>query len=293
MLFTINMNRIAKYLVRSLAVLVFLIGISSCTSESNGDFSEVVKVSLREVGHQLLLANQDSTSLVKPVVAIDELKYQLSFQQDISIDPDSLAALIKNSFQKADLPQDYLVEVIQCADQEVGYSYEMKQQVEKAIVPCGGRILPTACYMVTVRFTKAAVLAKDNSNYLYTLTAVVIFLFVYLLYRRITRSSFEAEDKNYSSLGRFKFYPEQNKLIKEATEIGLTRIECELLAIFVAQPNQIIKRDQLTKQVWEDNGVVVGRSLDTYISKLRKKLQDDDSIKITNIHGVGYKLEIN
>ena len=50
--------------------------------------------------------------------------------------------------------------------------------------------------------------------------------------------------------------------------------------------------EKINKKVWEDNGVFVGRSLDTYISKLRKKLQDDDRIKITNIHGVGYKFEI-
>ena len=47
------------------------------------------------------------------------------------------------------------------------------------------------------------------------------------------------------------------------------------------------------KKVWEDNGVFVGRSLDTYISKLRKILKDDDAIRITNIHGIGYKLEVD
>jgi hypothetical protein len=81
--------------------------------------------------------------------------------------------------------------------------------------------------------------------------------------------------------------------VKKATEISLSKKECELLAIFVAHPNQIIKREDLMKQVWEDNGVFVGRSLDTYISKLRKKLQTDESIKLTNVHGVGYKLEVN
>ena len=65
-----------------------------------------------------------------------------------------------------------------------------------------------------------------------------------------------------------------------------------MLAIFADSPNQIIKRDELSKKVWEDNGVFVGRSLDTYISKLRKKLKEDSSIKITNIHGIGYSLEI-
>ena len=96
----------------------------------------------------------------------------------------------------------------------------------------------------------------------------------------------------YDTLGDFQFYPDQNKLVNGSNEISLSKKECELLAIFIANPNQIIKRDELTKRVWEDHGVIVGRSLDTYISKLRKKLKEDDSIKITNIHGVGYKLEV-
>ena len=82
------------------------------------------------------------------------------------------------------------------------------------------------------------------------------------------------------------------ELIKEAQEISLSKKECEILQIFVANPNQIIKREELTKKVWEDHGVFVGRSLDTYISKLRKKLKADSSIKLKNIHGVGYKMEI-
>ena len=92
--------------------------------------------------------------------------------------------------------------------------------------------------------------------------------------------------KEQTKVGSFQFYPEQNKLIKQATEISLSKKECELLSIFVANPNQIVKRDELTKKVWEDHGVFVGRSLDTYVSKLRKKLSEDASIKITNIHGL-------
>ena len=100
------------------------------------------------------------------------------------------------------------------------------------------------------------------------------------------------DDSNCKKIGEFKFYPEQNKLIIQPTEIALSKKECELLKILIEKPNQIVKRDELTKRVWEDHGVVVGRSLDTYISKLRKKLKADNSIKITNVHGVGYKLEI-
>ena len=124
-------------------------------------------------------------------------------------------------------------------------------------------------------------------------------LFIAIFYNRKPPATSEenpatnqTDPSTFTTIGSFKFYATQNKLVKEAVEISLSKKECELLAIFIAQPNQIIKRDELTKRVWEDHGVFVGRSLDTYISKLRKKLKADESIKITNVHGVGYKLEI-
>ncbi len=285
------MSTKTTYLFRSLAILVFITGIWSCSNEPNKPFSDVVKVSLRNVGHRLLLTNKDSTSLVKPVLALDELKYQLLFEEELSIHPDSLVAIVKRSFQKADLPKFYLVEVIQCKDKEVAYSYEMKQNTEKGIIPCAGRQLRKACYMVHVRFTKEFEPQKSNLRFLYILGLGILLLFVF--YKRKPKTiTEEANNESYASIGRFKFYPEQNKLVKEAVEISLSKKECELLEIFVENPNQIIKRDELMKKVWEDKGVIVGRSLDTYISKLRKKLKDDNAIKITNVHGVGYKLEI-
>jgi hypothetical protein len=292
-LFTVTMNHHIKYFFSLFIILVFTIGISSCSREGNQEFSELAKVSLRDAGDRLLLAGQNSTSLVKPVMALEEFKYQLSFERELAINPDSLIAIVKNSLLKANLPQDYLTEVIQCADGEVGYSYEMKGNEQRGIIPCRGRILPEACYTITIRFTKPPKSASANSVLLYLSVLVVLGIVGFVYYRRKLRKPPEALDEKFASIGRFKFYPEQNKLIKEATEISLSKIECELLAIFVANPNKVIKRDELTKKVWEDKGVVVGRSLDTYISKLRKKLQDDSSVKLTNVHGVGYKLEIN
>ena len=287
------MNNKSTYLIRRLIILVFITCIWSCTTEREETLSDVTKVSLRHVGHHLLLANQDSTSVVKPVIVIDEFKYQLEFENELAIQPDSLVNQIKSSFQKSDLPQHYLVEVIQCKDNQVAYSYEMKASVENGIVPCAGRELKETCYRVTVRFTQMPKQEQSDSKLLYMLGLGVLVLLVFIIYKRNTKDSSVFIDDNFSSIGRYKFYPEQNKLIKEATEISLSKKECELLALFVAEPNQIIKRDTLMKKVWEDNGVIVGRSLDTYISKLRKKLQDDSTIKLTNIHGVGYKLEVN
>jgi DNA-binding response OmpR family regulator len=75
--------------------------------------------------------------------------------------------------------------------------------------------------------------------------------------------------------------------------IELTAKENKLLLIFARSPNTVIERGRLQKEIWEDEGVIVGRSLDMFISKLRKKLEGDLSIQLINIHGKGYKLEVN
>jgi hypothetical protein len=286
------MNTNIKYLYRILVLILLFAGILSCSQEDNTTFSDLVKVSLRDVGHQLLLTNQDSTSLVQPVVEVEDLKYQLLFEKPLTIHPDSLVNIIKSSFQKAELPKFYLTEVIRCEDNEVAYSYKMNLDVEKGIIPCKGRTLHEACYVIQVKFTNALTPSTKEFKYLYMLLFGVLLLLAFLLYKRKQRPIPKTKTSNCASLGSFQFYPDQNKLVKQAIEINLSKKECELLAIFVANPNQIIKRDELTKRVWEDNGVIVGRSLDTYISKLRKKLQADDTIKLTNVHGVGYKLEV-
>jgi len=287
------MTQSTKYLVNSLAVVIFSFCMSSCGDDSNKEFSEVIKVALRDVGHRLLLNNQDSTSLVKPVLELNEQKFQLSFIEPIAIHPDSLVDIIKSSFQNADLPKHYLTEVKRCEDGEVAYSYEIKENIENDIIPCGGRLLPKACYIVSVRFTKSMSSQNSMLTYVLYLFIAAILITAFVFYRNKQYGSVNNNHENVASIGSFQFYPDQNKLVKRAIEISLSNKECELLAIFVKNPNQVIKREELMKQVWEDNGVIVGRSLDTYISKLRKKLQTDPTIKLTNIHGVGYKLVVN
>ncbi|MDY8135952.1 winged helix-turn-helix domain-containing protein [Aquimarina sp. 2201CG5-10] len=289
------MSKKRIYFYSVLIILLFFIWIFlNSSSDQQEEFSEKVKISLRDVGHQLLLVNNDTTSLVLPVVMLNNSKYELSFQEPLSMMPDNLVSIVQKSFEKANLPNHYRVEAIQCIDEEVAYSYEMNFGLENTIIPCLGRELLNKCYTVQVRFIKKTTPIYNKQIPLYLICIIgVIFLLDYLIFsRKSTEIRSEKDNAIHTSIGSFLFYPEQNKLVKEAIEINLSKKECELLAIFVANPNQIIKRDELTKKVWEDNGVFVGRSLDTYISKLRKKLKDDTSVKITNVHGVGYKLEI-
>ena len=273
-------------------VLIFFGTVMSCSTESD-DFGERTKIALRDAANQVLLSQGDSTSLILPVKQLNNQKFEVSFNNTLSFEPSILVDAIKLSLRTSKLPKNYIVEVIQCSDNEVAYSYQMSAVEESTIIPCSGRYLPNACYNIELQFVNSVETYSINSVIIKTVLVLLMALVLFLLKVKYSKSKKEVlEDDDIQKLGSFYFYPEQNKLVKEAEEIALSKKECELLALFVERPNTIIKRDELTKRVWEDNGVFVGRSLDTYISKLRKKLQSDSSVKLTNVHGVGYKLEI-
>jgi DNA-binding response OmpR family regulator len=74
--------------------------------------------------------------------------------------------------------------------------------------------------------------------------------------------------------------------------ISLTDKESRILTLLNRNIEQLTLREELIQHVWTDEGVITGRSLDMFISKLRKKLSADPDLRITNIHGKGYRLEI-
>ena len=135
----------------------------------------------------------------------------------------------------------------------------------------------------------------QSFSHLYILISLlpVVFLVLYFLRKRKQSGKVPEAPDDTLTLGQTTFYPTQLKLLVAAKEVALSRKESELLVILAERPNEVVTREELTKRVWEDHGVVVGRSLDTYISKLRKKLQHDEALQITNVHGVGYKLEVS
>lgn len=285
------MNQRKIYFYGSLCLALFATIMLFVPNKKEETFSELVKIALRDAGNKLLLSNQDSTSLILPVHKIEASKYELTFQNELTINPDSLVTIVDKSFQKANLPSYYQIEVKQCKDFEVAYSYQKNNNVEKSIIPCSGRFLPQKCYTIEVHFIEIITISSNKLIWIVFLIGSMILAFIFLQKLKKVKTP-NSTNENSISIGKFQFYPEENKLIAEAIEISLSNKEVELLTIFVANPNKIIKREELSKKVWEDHGVFVGRSLDTYISKLRKKLDKDPSLRIVNIHGLGYKLEV-
>lgn len=270
-------------------ILISLVFLSFQDAEKEGNFDETVKVALREIGNKLLLANKDSISLVLPIKKVKENHYRLEFQNQLAITPDSLVNIVNTNLKVAKLPKRYIVEVLSCTSEDVFYSFKINRFTEEDIVPCLGRNLPNNCYTVHVLFLEDSPIFNAKRMALFGGAMVLV---VFLLIRLKKEKHKTDDNGTYVRIGNYKFYQDQNKLIRNATEIKLSTKECELIHMFSKHQNEIIKRDVLIKHIWEDNGVFVGRSLDTFISKLRKKFKDDDTINIINVHGVGYKLEV-
>ena len=73
-------------------------------------------------------------------------------------------------------------------------------------------------------------------------------------------------------------------------EHTLTQREADLLKLFMSTPDEVLKRSDILLRVWGEDDYFLGRSLDVFISRLRKYLSEDDNLRIENVHGVGFRL---
>ena len=98
------------------------------------------------------------------------------------------------------------------------------------------------------------------------------------------------KESSIYKIGRFTFDTQKQILSIDGKQTKLTTKESELLGLLCAHANEILQRDFALKTIWIDDNYFNARSMDVYITKLRKHLKEDDSIEIINIHGKGYKL---
>lgn len=89
-------------------------------------------------------------------------------------------------------------------------------------------------------------------------------------------------------LGTYRFEYHNLRLLHAERELRLTQKEADLLRFFAENRNRVIKRATILEELWGENDYFMGRSLDVFISRLRKYLQQDENVRIENIHGVGF-----
>ncbi len=250
-----------------------------------------LEVVLRNLGHQLLLTAKDSSSRVLPVKKLGDNTYQLSFQNDFGFISDTLINLVQRTFQKNALADDYIVTLRNCKQNQTVFAFEINSRTGD-LTPCRGRTLEVGCYVIEIDLLK-----KNKFNY-YLLLLLLIPLSIVGFYAKDRFRKKEVKESisgnnEYIRLGNYQFYTADNLLKSETKSITLSEKETKALRIFAENINQIVERETLMKELWEDEGIVViSRNVDVLVSKLRKKLSDDNSFKFINVHGRGYKFII-
>ncbi|MDN3674175.1 response regulator transcription factor [Flavobacterium branchiarum] len=99
-------------------------------------------------------------------------------------------------------------------------------------------------------------------------------------------------DKFIYKIGKYHFDTKNFILFNENEKIGLTQREAELLKLFLDNKNSVLKREQILTSLWGDDDYFMGRSLDVFISRLRKILANEQGISIENLHGIGFRFTI-
>ena len=108
--------------------------------------------------------------------------------------------------------------------------------------------------------------------------------------RRAGNKTLTNMEQNEFKIGKYKFDFNHQTLTINKKEQKLTSREAELLKLFCLNENSILDRNFALKTIWLDDNYFNGRSMDVYITKLRKYLKDDPQIEIINVHGKGFKM---
>lgn len=103
----------------------------------------------------------------------------------------------------------------------------------------------------------------------------------------------QVQEKNLYQIGKYTFDFNHQLLKLDDKEQKLTTREAQLLKLLCVNVNEVLDRTFALKAIWEDDNYFNGRSMDVYITRLRKYLKDDPSIEIINVHGKGFKLRVS
>ncbi|MBK9014657.1 MAG: response regulator transcription factor [Saprospiraceae bacterium] len=260
-------------------------------------FSQKVNLAMRQAADRLFDLAGDSTSTIPPVEEFSNSEYLLRLENNINYD--SLPILLEAALGQYDIHEKYYVSVNDCLNNLLllGYSQETLKEGEP---PCGGREQKIGCYNLSVVFPGRAKKEAGNGWVWAGLLALAGLTFAAPYFNKVLKNKPVQADEpivELTSSSLLHFGNSSFDLANQYVQIGglrqpLTFREAKLLHFFVQNTNQVLERDAILAAVWEDEGIIVGRSLDVFVSRLRKLLQKDPTVKISNVHSVGYRMEV-
>ena len=250
---------------------------------------EQTHLAVRSIGDELLKSDADFSTPVPPVERKTSEALRLNFDAPIAIDPDRLAAL-SLKYLHAGIVGKAIVKVLKSDSGEVVYGFEI-DNFSKTEIPCLGRVLPKAQYYIEVSFypDPRVMLVHSNTRAFGTAGASIVFVVLGFLFVRNSKTS-QGIQKEICWNG-IRLDLDHSQVIANNHSIQLTSKESQILTILLEHTGHLVSRDFFLQHIWEKEGVITDRSLDMYISRLRKKLKVLPHIEIANQHGKGYYLK--
>lgn len=289
---------------KSLTLFLLLLSSLFCSSnsENNEHTEEELEVLMRMIGHKVLLnMAKDSSSRVLPVQKTDDREYLITFNTQFKLDTKILVETVKEVMEENSMVNSYVVEVFEQNSNDVTYSFKIDPLGLDDMIACRGRDYSGNNYRIKIKLLelKGRELSlnkkNDKASFWWILSGLILLIFVavlsiFILRKRRAQSS--VNEKIPVQIGNYQVNFAQDELFFGQDKIELTGKESNLLALLYQHLNATVERDEILRQVWGDEGDYVGRTLDVFISKLRKKLDQDEAVKIINARGVGYKLVV-
>ncbi len=283
---------------RSLLTSVILIGSGfffiSMKEEPGPQFQEKVNLALRRTADGLLKQAGDSTTRIPNVIHSHPNVWQVEL--DSFFRYDSLPSLLQSSLDLYGIRNPYTVSIRKCGNNIIDLGYHQFDYTKDNNVPCSGREAPEGCHFLEITFSDVAV--KETSTkgktgvILFTLIGILGIWGIRILIPKSSVKLTTGNNSEWIEFGNSRLNVVDQTLICEGTTHKLTFRETKLLNLFATNPNKLLGREQILQQVWADEGLLVGRSIDVFVSRLRKKLTSDLSVGIAVVHGIGYRLEI-
>lgn len=217
-------------------------------------------------------------------------------------DDETLAFLTKDNLQQ----NNY--EVVHCSDGKSGLDAFKKEDFDICILDImlpkiDGFELATEIRKnntdIPIIFLSAKTLKEDRikglrlgaDDYLvkpFSIEELLLKIEIFL--KRSQKNSFI--DSPLYTIGKYQFDYTNFFLFNDDEKIGLTQREAELLKLFFDNKNTVLKREKILSTLWGNDDYFTGRSLDVFISRLRKFLINEKGISIENIHGVGFRFKM-
>lgn len=284
--------------------------------------SERINLALRRTTHLLLKLAGDSTSKIAPVKQSDDNSYIVRLEYAFNYD--SLPTFLQSSFDFYDIKEKYDVAVRDCSYAELILGYSSADFQQNKNVPCVGRTREAGCLNFSVTFRDPSVQTAFFPYFwlclggLLTLTmGTAAYLFypfsqekrpIFQVFQGIspnnspnisqdsvpstpTHLAVKTNEARLIHIGQTVFDTHKQTLLMGNNEQKLTFQEAQLLQLFCEHKNELLERAFILKAVWGDDGVLITRSVDVFVSRLRKLLKADESLKIVNVHNRGYRFE--